>query len=287
MGAGFAPVELYQFFRGTQSWYYTSADHEVTVAAQLYTPAELSVSRVSASHEQARNNIEIYAPVEFPVAQIYRSGVPAVRTTFNYLMYNVGGLGAASLLWSGFLGGAEWGLDSSDGGDDSLTMHGLPISSLLGRNAVFRRFSKNCPFALYEPHTCKASKAGVSHATTVSTISGRIVTVGSVGSYNYTGGMITWNAGTHTESRWIQSYTGSDLVLFTPPIGLSVSQAVTIYPGCDRTIAVCDSVFSNALNYGGWPYKKKANIFQGHAIDRESVGGSVAPTLPYIPVVTV
>jgi hypothetical protein len=37
---------------------------------------------------------------------------------------------------------------------------------------------------------------------------------------------------------------------------------VTLYPGCDRSLAMCDERFNNAVNHGGFPWLPNSNPFR-------------------------
>ena len=45
-----------------------------------------------------------------------------------------------------------------------------------------------------------------------------------------------------------------------------LSDAVTLYPGCDHTLTTCDTAFSNSLNYGGFPAIPQKNPWAGDPV---------------------
>jgi hypothetical protein len=55
-----------------------------------------------------------------------------------------------------------------------------------------------------------------------------------------------------TEQRAIESRAGNTLTLLSGTSGLTVGQAVKVYPGCNQTSEMCDAVYNNILNYGGF-----------------------------------
>jgi hypothetical protein len=59
----------------------------------------------------------------------------------------------------------------------------------------------------------------------------------------FSGGYIEFDRNGYTERRGLRSQDGNTLHLFGGTTGLQVGQSVTLYPGCDRTIATCDSKF--------------------------------------------
>jgi hypothetical protein len=50
------------------------------------------------------------------------------------------------------------------------------------------------------------------------------------------------------------------------PQGLAAGTTVTLFPGCDHTLATCSGKFSNTANYGGFPFMPTKNPFGGDPI---------------------
>ncbi len=50
------------------------------------------------------------------------------------------------------------------------------------------------------------------------------------------------------------------------PYGLAVGVPVSVYPGCDHTLATCSAKFGNVARYGGFPYFPQKNPFGGDPI---------------------
>ena len=54
---------------------------------------------------------------------------------------------------------------------------------------------------------------------------------------------------------WTQTTNGGDLTIFVPfPLDLAAGVKVRLYPGCDKRIATCRDLFSNAINFQAEPY---------------------------------
>lgn len=72
--------------------------------------------------------------------------------------------------------------------------------------------------------------------------------------YNY--GLLTWTAGANAGlSMEVKSFIAKEFVFWLPmPNTISVGDAYSVYKGCDKRFATCQSVFNNALNFGGFPY---------------------------------
>jgi uncharacterized phage protein (TIGR02218 family) len=56
----------------------------------------------------------------------------------------------------------------------------------------------------------------------------------------------------------VKTQVGADIDIFPPfAVALRPGDAYTILPGCDKTLATCESKFSNRLNFGGTPFVPK------------------------------
>ena len=68
-------------------------------------------------------------------------------------------------------------------------------------------------------------------------------------------GVVTFTSGVNSGlSRTIKSFTGGASTLSFPlPSAPAIGDAFSIYPGCDKQSATCDTKFSNKVNFGGFP----------------------------------
>jgi uncharacterized phage protein (TIGR02218 family) len=73
----------------------------------------------------------------------------------------------------------------------------------------------------------------------------------------YIGGTITFTSGAlNGLSYWVRNYvhTGGIVRLQTPAlVSPGVGDTFSILPGCDKSMATCNSRFSNLANHGGFP----------------------------------
>jgi uncharacterized phage protein (TIGR02218 family) len=78
----------------------------------------------------------------------------------------------------------------------------------------------------------------------------------SDGLFNY--GKLTWTGGANAGlSMEVKNWDGVGLTftLWLPmPNAIEVGDTYAVYPGCDKRFATCQSKFSNAANFGGFPY---------------------------------
>jgi uncharacterized phage protein (TIGR02218 family) len=73
-------------------------------------------------------------------------------------------------------------------------------------------------------------------------------------SFNY--GLLTWASGANAGlSMEVKSFVSKQFTLWLPmPNAVAVGNTYSVYKGCDKRFATCQSVFNNVANFGGFPY---------------------------------
>lgn len=70
--------------------------------------------------------------------------------------------------------------------------------------------------------------------------------------------LLTWqtgaNAGMACDVKSWDSDTQSFTVWLPPPFSISIGDTYSVHRGCDRRFTTCKNTFSNATNFGGFPY---------------------------------
>ena len=71
--------------------------------------------------------------------------------------------------------------------------------------------------------------------------------------FNY--GVLTWTSGSNNGATMeVRNYTVGAFTLFLAmPYDIEVSDTFTVTPGCDKTNTTCKDVFSNLVNFRGFP----------------------------------
>lgn len=243
------PVEVYTFTRnGTTIGRYTSSDAAVTVGADSYStwPGGIRRSEIALSGDQGRNSLKLTTAADFPPAQLIhlrpRTGVIGVTVR----QYPRSDVTLIRPIWAGRVLSARRGKT----GERVLVCE--PRSITQNRIGLNRICQPNCSHELYGP-LCRLTMATWGHATTISAVSGNVLTVASVASGKpYAGGIVEFTGDDGiADFAFIEDVDGLAFTLDMALYGAAASDAVTIYPGCDWTMATCHSVFNNAVNYGG------------------------------------
>lgn len=258
---GGAPVELYEFARGAVVERYTSADANYTLGADTYTSATLQRSPIEVTAERARNAISVQCARNFPIADLFRVSPPTEVISLIIRRVHRGDSDVA-VIWIGRVMNCNW--------DGALaTLNCEPVSSSMRREGLRRKYQRQCPHVLYQQGEglCNVNRATHSTITTVTGISGTVLTVAALGSKPWAGGWVEWTQPSGAiERRFITSFTGLDLKLTQAFQGITISTSVVVSPGCDHTQVTCISVYANGPNYGGFPSIPKKNPFDGTPI---------------------
>lgn len=255
------PVELYTITTPTATYRHTSAPVDRVFGGNTYTALTMSRGDQEVNQDPTGRELLVYLPISHPLVQRYTaSGIPehAVTVTLQRLQ-TVSGV--ALQYFSGFAVGLSVQnhvatLRCPSTADDALKIK-LPVI----------RIQKICNHVLFDigcaPSPGSAGggpvKASFQAATTLvsQTIAPGIVTlvVASIG-----GNPDEWASfgdvlhGPTGQRLFILRQTSTTLLLNMPIVGAVAGDAVTITAGCTHDIVTCRDKYSNAINFGGFPY---------------------------------
>jgi uncharacterized phage protein (TIGR02218 family) len=252
-----APVELYEFGRGSQVSRYTSADAEITFGGDLYASDTLQRGRIETSAERARNTLQITCRPTFPIAELFRVAPPSDVLSVVIRRIHRGEADPA-VIWTGRVLNCEWS------GPEAV-LNCEPVTSSMKRPGLRRLYQRQCPHALYSALPgCGVDRATHSTVTTVASTSGLVLNVAALGSKPWAGGFVEWEVEPGViERRFIQSFSGLALTLSQAFQGIPNGATVTVSPGCDHSSATCDAVYSNLPQFGGFLFIPTKNPFDG------------------------
>lgn len=255
-----SPIELYEFRRFTQTWYYTSADEDLFYDNRTYTAIPITRSKVEQTTEQSKNRLTVTAVRTIDVAELFRVAPPSDVVTLTVRRFHyLDGDQQAVTIWSGRVLNVEWSTSE-------VTFSCEPVFTSLKRTGLRRMYQRACPHVLFSS-ACGANRDLHRVDGAVLAVNGNTLDVQGLSSQAegfYAGGYVSWEVTPGiNETRFIQSHVGTTITLnvafATSPLG----ETVTVYPGCDHTLSTCDSKFSNSANYGGMPYIPLKNPFGG------------------------
>jgi len=251
---GGSPVTLLAIEYAGTAVYWTSGDRATTVGGDLYTPQPITVNDLVQGAESGRTELEIAIPLSSVVAQFVLQPGSLLRGEVRVFVLTEHR--EEDDPWVGF-GGVVSQIRSADAGADTLTLLVERMDGALRRQVPRIAVSQRCQNQLGD-HLCRVDLESFAFTSTITAINvqdGRRITVdgvlaaeGSDGT-RFIGGVL-WKGA--VVAGYIQ-YRGSgdEVVLLDPNPALAISDAVKLYPGCDRLITTCLARYDNVENFTG------------------------------------
>lgn len=250
------PVETYKFTIGATVIRYTSApnDHQPPYDANDYFSRAISRTSTSQTTEDRRTPLEITLPTDDALAQRFIDIPPGNEVTLEITRYHIGD-SEAFLVWSGRIIGAAY---TQEGG--MCTLSGVTDEAAFSRPIPRFKYQGLCNHVLYDA-LCTIVRTSFKYTGSVSAVVNSTITVDgltSKGANWAVGGYIDDGAG---DFRLVVAQSGDTLTLFVPFETSPLGSSIDVFAGCNHTIDVCDTKFSNSINYGGFPFVPTFNPF--------------------------
>lgn len=252
------PIHFYEVRYGNSAWFYNSSDRDLDLTINGETETYLAVPIFDEGITTGGSNpaeLRLNLSDTLPVVGLFRGTPPSENVRVVVLRKHFDDP-EATVFFAGKV--------------DNVKRDGRGKATLfctigkLRRGGLRLTWSRSCPHGLYDSQ-CRAPQASFAYTATVSSVTGISFTVNAaparegvpqtVAGY-FDGGIVAWDAdgfGT-VEQRAIEKGTSeTEFLIFGRADGLEVGQQITMYPGCDRLAATCQSKFNNLVNYGGIP----------------------------------
>lgn len=252
-----APLELYEFAIGPERFRYTTAPGPVTYASNVYTPLAIKREALFFGQDQRGEAIKVTMPASNDLVRRYINGVPGLQCSLRIeRAQRPDGTGTRVIQFDGVVKSVAFSLD---GIQAELAM--LPLSGEL--NSIIPRFvySSQCNHVLFDEN-CQVLSSLHRHVGAVTVATNDTITVTGLstkGSGWATGGFVALPGGDY---RLVIDHTGDVARLLLPFPTSPVGQTVEVFAGCDHTLNHCGPKFSNAINFGGYPFVPSKNVFQ-------------------------
>lgn len=264
---GAQPIELYEISLTGNFFYYTSSDTTVVLNNRTYRPLPITHEDISPTVDASKQGVKFTFPGDVDFGEFFRVQPPSEVVRFTMYVQNYLDPGEYIVGWIGRIINVAW---STNGSWLEATVEN--VFSSLQRVGLRRRYSLNCPYALYDSQ-CRVSREAYREKSQVLQVDGSAVIVaaaaGKADNY-YAGGFLTYSnsASGNIEKRMIrQSFGGTGrLILSSIPVSLTNGSQVDIYPGCNHTIQECQNKFNNVVNCGATPYIPAKNPYGGTTI---------------------
>lgn len=249
------PVEFYEFLLGDIQYNYTSAEDTIVIGATEYTPVAISRSRYALGSERRQEIMTVTMPSSIAPATKYISIVPGQLCTLTIKRRHRGD-SELVVLFKGIVRSVGY---SDDGYKADLAV--APLTYALSRDVPRDTYQSLCNRVLYDAK-CGVSQSSFDHTGEVLVVDGNTLTVdgldGQPDGY-WTGGFVQYGT---NDWRMVLSHTGNDIVLLMPFPANVDGKNVTVFAGCDHTLATCKSKFNNVANFGGFAFVPTRDIFK-------------------------
>ena len=252
------PVFLYQFTLGARAWRFASCATDVLTAdGKVWMSEAVSHTSVRQTGDTSSDALTIEIP--FTVGPVQTFIISPPTSPMSVMIFQKDAVdGEVVALYVGEVSQVNF----PQPGKSAIVCEAITTS--LAREGVRIGWQRSCPYALYDPVTCKVNKAAYAVAATITAIdSFNIAVSAQLAAGIYPGGFFEWfHPVKGLEYRAIEAQTGSNLKVFGSTLDLYIGMGITLYRGCDQTPETCRS-FGNYNNYGGVPALPGKSPFDG------------------------
>lgn len=258
------PIYLYKFTLNDKVWRYTSADEDQVIGDFVWEAVPISDSGRKQTGETNTDALSIETVATIAPSRIYADFPPARPMAVAILRTHAQ---EPTDMKVTYVGEVSQHTFSTDPGKVVFVCE--TIAASMRREGLRLAWQRDCPYALYDPVTCKANKELHKVVFTIEYVTGsQLNSSGLVLPFadGLAGGFFEWlDPERGIERRAIERSGEHYLVVFGSMYGLEVGQEITAYRGCARTVQACIS-FDNLPNYGGIPDLAGKSPFDGSPV---------------------
>lgn len=247
-------VELYTLAMGSTIYrMHDSVESIITVSGDDFERTQISRGSIATGQEY----LEIKLPGSHTFALKYTTIAPGQTASLTIQSYHRAVPSDVRVIYKGVVRSVAF---TQSMAYSALSL--IPINEAFDKEIPERTFQAACNNVLFDPD-CKVSAGSYSHIGAITAIVDNVVTVNGLlaakGNGWSTGGYVSFGV---LDYRLVLEQNGDDLTLVLPFHENVLTEDVTVYAGCDHTIATCASKFGgNEINFGGCPYVPTKNIF--------------------------
>lgn len=180
------PIHFYRFTLGSTVWRYTSADEDLTIDGLLWRAVAIEDGGVSQTGESSADTLSITASWTIGPAQVYMSTPPSEPITVERLALHEG-MSIPVVNYVGEILQVNFPIPGQ------VTISAHTLSATMRRAGLRLGWQRTCPYALYDPVTCKVDPNAFGTQVKVESVNGyEIVLSGLQQGVNYQGGYYSW-----------------------------------------------------------------------------------------------
>jgi len=247
------PIVLYQFTMGNTTWRYTSADEVITASTHQWLPVAISHDEISQTGEPLNEMLTINASSTIGPAQLFMSAVPP-RGVMITIFEKHDPDPEVQVVYVGEVAQVGFPLPGV------AKIRCETISSSMGREGLRLAWQRSCPYAVYDPTTCKLNMPAQARNFTFLNVQGNTITVefeATVADGLLNDGFLEWTnplrgieyLSIDTQTIDVSGTIGT-MSINGDPSDVVIGVTGKAYPTCALTPAACQA-FGNYDNYGG------------------------------------
>lgn len=256
------PIYLYRFSLNDKVWRYTSADDDLTVGGFTWTGVPISDDGVKQTGDVTTDALTISTTTGIVPVQLYMTYPPAQPVQLAIFRGHEGDseikaiyVGEVTQCAIPYPGAARLTCET--------------FSATMQREGLRLGWQRNCPYALYDPVTCKVNKMAHQYISGCEGVVGNVIWLPNFEGQpdgKFRGGFVEWTDPVRgIERRAVENNVGGSFSMFGSSDGIVFGTVIYAYPGCARTVAACQS-FNNFDNYGGVPKMQGKSPFDGNPV---------------------
>ena len=258
--SGGKPVELYEFTIGVNDYQYTSANIDYVVAGKTWVAVDgLDHSDISQTGEN-RDDVAITMPHNHFIPEQFSTFVMVKEIMLTiYAVHEDDGAQELVHLYTGRVSSRKLRFPRAE-----LTVKS--IDAEIARTVLAPSYGPDCQHSQYDGH-CSLLESTWEEAATISSMSGRNIFVGILGSHptdHFKGGQLVTTEGYRA---WIRSHDTLSVEIDRDLPDMVVGNSITLLPACRGEFARCDTVFSNKDSFLGAPHANVINPFLGDGVE--------------------
>lgn len=228
---------------------------DIVINGQTYTAGPSAREEVKLATSENQTDLVIRLPMKHAVPRRWLSlgSPPKVVTVDVYRAQLVSG--GYERIWNGYV----TSLSATDNNAVALLRVPSRATAMLDRRLPSTTVGRGCPHLLYD-RNCRVDRAGFTQNATVTDVQGRQIKVSTMGAHPDDwatfGELLHVSTG---ERMTVSSQIGTTITMQAAIAEIVVGDAVQVFAGCPHDITSCNSIFSNRVNFGGFPHLNTVN----------------------------
>lgn len=256
------PIELYTFTIGAVITRETSAEDDIVEDGDTFTASPIKRSKVTGGGPDSRKeHLVLEVPGDHTVATQFINSIPGVTAlvTIERIQRTDGPTYEVIRIFQGKIESVLFGKSGREA-----KIRVVPLVTAQSKALPTHTYQGLCNHVLYDD-ICRVDDTDptfrLSTALVTDVTSNNITVTGAGGNGDnyYTGGFVE-SAGA-SERRLILQQIGEVLTLLLPFGSSPLGTNVTVFAGCDHSLATCKSKFDNVINFGGFAFVPSKNVF--------------------------